>query len=160
MPIFETREQISAYVKNITIPEIEAIIIGNNHDVLENELLADVYSNNSSYNNTYSLLSAIDTTNVSISSGANTEINLYTFINPDKMQYDYPSYLNEDGSIKYDGGNYDNRKSIVEWLNNGHGGIRSYTGKKFIEQSQKIINKTTKSTVSKILKTLGYQISK
>lgn len=162
MPLFETKEQISAYVKTVTIPEIEAIIRENNELILTEELLDTVYTNanNSSYDNTYSLLGAVDTTNVSVSTGANTDIDLYTWIDPNKMDYDYPSYLNEDGSIKYDNGNYDNRNNIVEWLNNGHGGVRSYIGQRFIESAQKIINKTTKSTVAKRLKSIGYQISK
>lgn len=162
MPLFETKEQISAYVKTVTIPEIEAMIRENNELILTEELLDTVYANanNSSYDNTYSLLGAVDTTNVSVSQGVNTEVNLYTWIDPNKMDYNYHSYLNEDGSIKYEGGNYDNRNSIVEWLNNGHGGVRTYIGKYFIESAQKLVNKTTKSYVSKGLKALGYRIGK
>ena len=158
MPTFETREQLSNYVTNVTLPEMEEYLREFSQEELVQALRDNVYNGNQgSYDNTYSLLSAVDSKSLESKSGLKTDIEITTLIDPKLMDYDYGSY--------YENGKEDNRENIVDWLNNGHGGFYkgysiNYTGRQFIEKAQKIINKTGKSRLSKYLKMIGYKIGK
>lgn len=58
---------------------------------------------------------------------------LSTYNNKEKMTQTYPSVVK--------GGSADNRDMIVEWLNDGHGGIWDYAPTNFIEEARGNINK-------------------
>lgn len=151
-------KELFDYVKNVTIPEIIEYMENISEEELTESLRDTVYNNTSgSYDNTFSLLNAVRPITVKTSSLGEVEASIETFIDENLMDYNYESF--------YENGNEDNRKFIVGWLNDGHGGyykgnVINYEGRHFVEKAQEKINKTAKSRLSKFLKGIGYKLSK
>jgi hypothetical protein len=142
------------------MPELQSDAILMVEDELTKSLGQTVYLNVSDsdyYENTFSLLDAVDTINVTQTSNNVSILNITGIINPTKMDYKYPSYGNN--------GSEDNTQNITNWLNNGHKGWYygtriNYKGKKFIEKAQYAVNLKLKDMLEKKLKSDGYQMSK
>lgn len=154
MPDFGTPASLFRYITEVTLEEMARDIEEAAEVELTEQLLDTVYANTSGgqYDNTFSLLSAVDT-QVVRSGGLEREIEVDTNINPSKIENPYPSYYT---------GNEDNRRYIVGWLNDGHGGYYmkrpvNYPAQQFIEKGQKKINKEMKQKLVKRMKQRGYK---
>lgn len=156
MPIFNSIEELTRYVATVTMEEMSNIVENATEEELTNQLRETVYNNSASsdYDNTFSLLNAINTTTVAVG-GRAKEIEIETHIDPNMMDYNYESYY-------LDGGNADNRENIVGWLNDGHGGFYkgyaiNYDGRHFIEKAKFKINRELRMTIMRRLKARGYK---
>lgn len=156
MPQFNNLAELMQYVGNVTMDEIANDVENINEETLLQELRETVYANPSgAYENTYSLLNAVNTRNVTIGAGKEVDIEIETYIEPKLLDYEYPSY---DFTIENGTGNLDNRNWIVSWLENGQNGITPYAGHHFFAKGQLKLNKDTKKRLQLKLKKNGYKI--
>lgn len=162
MPIFDTIDEVNAYILTVTIPEVTEVVSELGKEVLNEMVEKTVYNEPSvawgkQYKNTFGLR---DNANSQISTygKANVASRVHLFINPDG---DYPSFYLDKGSLN-------NNNKIVEWLDyRKRGGW--YKGWKMKPPNHRFFEKTAqkllsggllKKTVQDKLKSLGYVISR
>lgn len=158
MPLFNSIEELTRYVATVTMEEMSNIVENASEEELLTQLRETVYANASSsdYENTFSLLNAVNTSTVSVG-GKAKEIEIETHIDTNMIDNMYESYY-------LDNGNLDNRNNIVGWLNDGHGGFYkgyaiNYDGKHFIERARFKINRDMRNTLMRRLKARGYKFT-
>lgn len=119
---------------------------GETEDLYKQVLQEKVYSNDSEYENTETLMKSI-VQNIYIDNGV---IKLDMFNDPAEMVYDYPSWVV--GGRQAD--------MIVEWLDEGQDSpLYAYEGRDFIDTIQKNINKEFANILKKKLRQKGVNIS-
>lgn len=146
MKSFANLNDLKNYIKSEIYDISKNEVSEEGKNKLKESIDETVYSRpeNDYYERTYAMKNSTDS-NVSRSSDG---VHIKIFNNPDKMDYSYPSWHPE----KY--GN-DHRKSIINWLNNGHGGIISYEEQRFIERAEDKLDKELKKILVKGLNSRG-----
>jgi hypothetical protein len=122
-------------------------------DTLDNSIEQNVYN---TMGNTHSLGSGIRSDKVKESG----DMNVDTFVDPELLAYEYPSYNPDSERGRSDNRIWDDAYggNIVSWLEWGQDGITPYEGRHFVEKAQKEINKKVKSELLKGLRSRGYKI--
>lgn len=158
MPVFQNLGQLFQYVGTVTLDEMAEEVERVAQEELLSQVRDTVYKNTSgNYENTYSLLNAVVSEKIVEGGGAERNINIETYIDPDQLDNYYESY--------YENGETDNRENIVGWLNDGHKGYYkgyavNYKGREFVQKSRKAINKEMKRRLMDKMRRKGYKFGK